>query len=178
VPLTFSGSARVTVPVGQEVWSDFVTFSTSNEETLAVTLYSAGPSAMGTHTAWAGRRRTSPAETPWTRPTLPSQQNPPTSYYWLNAIEVSGQRQRRVLVAFGDSITDGFNSTLDANHRYPNYLSTLLTSASAPEPFSVVNAGISGNRVLNDIVGPAACPASRTMRSSRWASRTWSFCWA
>jgi lysophospholipase L1-like esterase len=155
VPLTFSGSARVTVPVGQEVWSDFVTFSTSNEEALAVTLYSAGPSAMGTAHSLGRQTTYISGGDAMNEATLPSQQNPPTSYYWLNAIEVSGQRQRRVLVAFGDSITDGFNSTLDANHRYPNYLSTLLTSASAPEPFSVVNAGISGNRVLNDIVGPS-----------------------
>src|SRR5262245_59869274 len=85
--------------------------------------------------------------------TLPAPENPPISYYWLNAIDVTGERQRRVVAAFGDSITDGFNSTLDANHRYPNYLSRLLTSASAAEPFSVVNAGISGNRVLNEVVG-------------------------
>jgi len=31
----FSGSPRVSVPAGEEVWSDFVSFATSNEEDLA-----------------------------------------------------------------------------------------------------------------------------------------------
>jgi lysophospholipase L1-like esterase len=145
----------VTVPVGQEVWSDFVDFSTRDEQDLAITLYSAGPSAMGTAHSLGRQTTYIAAGDAVDAATLPAQANPPTSYYWLNAVEVSAERQRRVVVAFGDSITDGFNSTLDANHRYPNYLSALLTSASAPEPFSVVNAGISGNRVLNDIVGPS-----------------------
>ncbi|MEO8182485.1 MAG: SGNH/GDSL hydrolase family protein [Deltaproteobacteria bacterium] len=155
LPLTFAGSARVTVAVGQEVWSDFVDLSTRNEQDLAVTVYSAGPSAMGTSHSLGRQTTYITAGDAVDAATLPTPESPPTSYYWLNAIEVSGERQRRVVVAFGDSITDGFNSTLDANHRYPNYLSALLTGASAPEPFSVVNAGISGNRVLNDIVGPS-----------------------
>jgi len=151
----FSGSPRVSVPAGEEVWSDFVSFATSNEEDLAITLYSKGPSAMGTAHG-LGRQTTYLADGDLvSAETLPARDNPPTSYYWLNAIDVSSQTQRRVVVAFGDSITDGFNSTLDENHRYPNYLSQLLTRAAAPEPMSVVNAGISGNRVLNDVVGPS-----------------------
>jgi lysophospholipase L1-like esterase len=68
---------------------------------------------------------------------------------------MQGATERRVIVTFGDSITDGFNSTPNANTRYPNYLFERLTAASAPGSFSVVNAGISGNRVLNDVIGPS-----------------------
>jgi lysophospholipase L1-like esterase len=153
VPLTFAGSPSVTVAAGEEVWSDFIDFETDNEEDLAITLFSAGASPMGTaHTL--GRQTTYIADgDAVSAESLPTPEMPPTSYFWLNAIDVSGEPDPRVVVTFGDSITDGFNSTLDENRRYPNVLSRLL--ASAPEPYSVVNAGISGNRVLNDIIGPS-----------------------
>jgi lysophospholipase L1-like esterase len=51
-------------------------------------------------------------------------------------------------VAFGDSITDGFKSTVNANRRWPDYLSARLQAAG--EKIAVVNQGISGNRILHD----------------------------
>jgi lysophospholipase L1-like esterase len=48
-------------------------------------------------------------------------------------------------VAFGDSITDGAASSLDANNRYPDELAERLRGRHG-----VLNAGIGGNRVLND----------------------------
>jgi lysophospholipase L1-like esterase len=55
------------------------------------------------------------------------------------------------VVAFGDSITDGANSTMDANHRWPDILAGRLEAAGMK--IGVLNAGIGGNRVLHD---PAA----------------------
>jgi lysophospholipase L1-like esterase len=60
-----------------------------------------------------------------------------------------------VVVAFGDSITDGLGSTIDANRRYPNFLSRRLNATEGIGPYSTVNAGISGNRVLRDGRGPS-----------------------
>jgi lysophospholipase L1-like esterase len=77
------------------------------------------------------------------------------SYYWLSGIDAAGGGTHRVLVTFGDSITDGFNSTVDAARRYPDDLSRDLLANPGTSSYSVVNAGISGNRVLNDVVGPS-----------------------
>lgn len=63
---------------------------------------------------------------------------------------------RATIVAFGDSITDGFNSTLDGSKRYPNDLSSPVLSNAGSAGYSVVNAGISGNRILHDVFGPMA----------------------
>ncbi len=52
------------------------------------------------------------------------------------------------MVAFGDSITDGFGSTVDADKRYPDQLAERLSAAGRARP--VLNAAIGGNLLLND----------------------------
>jgi lysophospholipase L1-like esterase len=59
-----------------------------------------------------------------------------------------------VLVAFGDSITDGTQSGTDANRRWPNLLEARLAAAGIR--LSIVNGAIGGGRVLSDGVGPNA----------------------
>ena len=51
-------------------------------------------------------------------------------------------------MAFGDSITDGYRSGVDADQRYPDHLARYLAAEGRRRP--VVNAGISGNRLLTD----------------------------
>jgi lysophospholipase L1-like esterase len=57
------------------------------------------------------------------------------------------------LVAFGDSITDGARSTMDANHRWPDVLASRLLARRGGRPIGVVDAGIGGNRILHDASG-------------------------
>lgn len=59
------------------------------------------------------------------------------------------QPAETVVVAMGDSITDGNGAPMDKQARWPDYLSRRL----APEGVAVVNAGISGNRLLTDGMG-------------------------
>jgi len=78
-----------------------------------------------------------------------------TSWFWLTGIEVKAHRNTEAVVTAGDSITEGFNSTPDANARYPDELARLLLARNPGNPkMAVLNAGISGNRLLSDIFGP------------------------
>jgi lysophospholipase L1-like esterase len=54
------------------------------------------------------------------------------------------------IVAFGNSITDGARSTADADRDWPARLAARLAANEATRGVGVVNAGISGNRVLSD----------------------------
>jgi lysophospholipase L1-like esterase len=54
------------------------------------------------------------------------------------------------VVAFGDSITDGAQSQVGANDRWPNFLARRLDAQLGSKAPSVVDEGISGNRVLTD----------------------------
>ena len=74
---------------------------------------------------------------------------------FLAGIEVETKRATGVIVAFGNSITDGAGSPADSNGRWPDVLARRLFAGHEP-PKAVVNAGIGGNGVIRDITGPAA----------------------
>ncbi|WP_097190032.1 SGNH/GDSL hydrolase family protein [Caballeronia arationis] len=71
-----------------------------------------------------------------------------TQYAWLTNLAVDDSSAQSV-VAIGDSITDGMRSTLNANRRWPDALVRRLAEKGAPGT-AVVNAGISGNRLLSN----------------------------
>lgn len=73
-----------------------------------------------------------------------------TSWYFLDAVEMAAPANTRVVVAFGDSITDGTASTINGDDRWPDVLARRLR-AEYGQRWVVVNAGIGGNRVA----GPA-----------------------
>jgi lysophospholipase L1-like esterase len=54
------------------------------------------------------------------------------------------------VVAFGDSITDGARSTVDANRRWPNILANRLVAQKSGASIGVLDEGIGGNRLLHD----------------------------
>jgi GDSL-like lipase/acylhydrolase family protein len=84
-----------------------------------------------------------------------------TSWYYLTGVDVAGSEgnERGAVVAFGDSITDGAVSTVDANHRYPDVLAERLVGAG--HPMSVLNAGIATNQVLGTFPGGGASALDR-----------------
>jgi lysophospholipase L1-like esterase len=70
---------------------------------------------------------------------------------------VTASKKVRTVIAFGDSITDGFNSTPNGNNRWPNVLADrLVTNTKKHLHMAVLDAGISGNRILNECIGPSA----------------------
>lgn len=78
---------------------------------------------------------------------------------WVAAMHVplpASAATSRVVVAFGDSITEGAGAVKENGKPagYPERLAARLQSMPGGGPVSVVNAGISGNRLLADGVGP------------------------
>ena len=71
------------------------------------------------------------------------------SWYFLDEVEMTAPAATRVIVAFGDSITDGTASTLNGDDRWPDVFARRL-HAVAGNRFVVVNEGIGGN----EVVGP------------------------
>jgi len=75
------------------------------------------------------------------------------AWYFLDALDMRGERDAYAVVAFGDSITDGTASTINGDDRWPDVLHRRLRAAYGNR-IAVVNAGIGGNQV----VGPAVYP--------------------
>jgi lysophospholipase L1-like esterase len=78
------------------------------------------------------------------------------AYYWLEAVDVVAPARTSLIVAFGDSITEGARSTPDTNHTWPAELSARLAANRSTANVAVANMGIGGNRVLRDIAGASA----------------------
>jgi lysophospholipase L1-like esterase len=170
-PVTFSGRAQVTLPVGQEVWSDPVTlrFVKSPSDiavqgrNLAVSYSILGSSGPMTYHASAN-------QTSFITPTgsgdhtrdydVFAYEFTTTSWFFIDAVDVMAPAGTHVVCAFGDSITDGAHTTLNINDRWSNVLSRRLHDQYG-DKVSVVNEAISGNRVVNPVIpnsiaGPAA----------------------
>jgi lysophospholipase L1-like esterase len=149
-PLTFRHSFATTIPAGTEILSDPTVLRTAPLDRLAVTLYFAKPtgpatqhvSAFSTSYRAAGNHLFDPSGAAFTETS--------DSFYFLSRVDVSGvmPAKRDLVVAFGDSITDGSFSTTDAYNTYPDELAERLVAAR--KPLTVINAGIGGNRVLRD----------------------------
>jgi lysophospholipase L1-like esterase len=74
------------------------------------------------------------------------------SWYFLSSVDVVAPDNTGLIVAFGDSITDGATSTNNADASWPSGLAKRLAAAGAAS-LAVVNQGISGNRVLRENTG-------------------------
>lgn len=146
--LTFRNRGSIAVPAGQDAVSDATPLRTTALERLTVTLYFATPtgpatfheSAAATSYRASGDHRSDSGAGAFTEESHAS--------YFLTGVDVAGTSTRSAVVAFGDSITDGISSTPNADNRYPDQLAERL--AAGGRRLSVVNAGLSGNRLLED----------------------------
>ena len=147
--LTFGGEPSVTIPAGKDVYSDPVAFEVAAGEDLAVSLYVEGASGPTTwhqlaqQTSYVSNPGDHTADAAGT-----SFSNGLSHFFFLTAVDVSGSAAPGAVVALGDSITDGYGSAFGADGRYPDYLARRLRAM--PQAPAVLNAGISGNRILRD----------------------------
>ena len=78
------------------------------------------------------------------------------SWYYVTGVDVGTTHAAGSVVALGDSLTDGIGTTPDTDHRWPDLLAARLRDLPPYRRLGVLNAGISGNRLLRDGVGPSA----------------------
>lgn len=153
--ITFGGQPIVTIQPGAVAISDPVALDVAAFELLAVSIHLPGETAvntvhpLGLRTTYIARGdRTGDA-------TLPGAQTN-RSYFWLTGVEMLAPEAAGSIVTFGDSITDGYATTPDAARAWPDLLAERLQRDPRTKPLSVVNMGISGNRVRRDGAGLAA----------------------
>jgi lysophospholipase L1-like esterase len=161
LPVTFSGKKTITILPGQSAWSDPVNLTfvkkmgTANLEgrNLAVSFYI--PNTSGPMTWHAKALATSYV----TAPNAGSKTNEEVevafpfataSWFFLDAVDMSAPISTKVIMGFGDSITDGTASTMNGDDRWPDVLSRRLHK-SYGNKFVVLNAGIGGNQIAGPI---------------------------
>jgi lysophospholipase L1-like esterase len=168
--VTFAGARAVTLAPGASVVSDPVRFTVRPFRDLAVSLFVYGADARPTEhftarqTSYvtppgAGDHAANASGLAFTQRT--------TARYYVTGLDALSSAREGAVVAFGDSITDGYQappthvpevqSTLNTNRRYPDDLQRRLDDAGIR--LSVLNAGISGNRLLADGLIPPFGPS-------------------
>ncbi|MEW2446065.1 GDSL-type esterase/lipase family protein [Streptomyces parvulus] len=169
--LTFRGSPRVIIPAGGQVISDVARIAVPYGADVLVTTYSPVPSGPVTYHPQA-RQTSYLAAGDRTADVTAVAYTTQTPYWrYLTALDVLGHEANGTVVAMGDSITDGFGSEVNANHRWTDVLAERLHEAAgegrkAPR-YSVVNQGISGNRILTSREGRPADNPSGLSRFER-----------
>ena len=153
--LTFGGAQDVTVPAGAEFISDPVAFPVGALSDLAITLHV--DSAPASQTGHPGSRATSylahgDLVSPATLPDAKKVEH----WYQVSGVDVAEAVPGASVVTLGDSITDGHGATTNGNDRWPDVLARRLQSDKKTQTVGVLNAGIGGNRVLLDGLGPNA----------------------
>src|SRR6266446_7738151 len=153
-PLTFGGSKSVIIPPGAPAVSDPVEFNVAPLSDVAVSLYLPAATELGTvhatglQTAYVSTTGDFTASSEF--PVVDRFAN----RFFLTGVMVEPGSSTRAIVTFGDSITDGTASTVNANARWPDVLARRLKEAGVAA--AVLNQGIAGNRVLSDGAGVSA----------------------
>jgi lysophospholipase L1-like esterase len=153
--LTFSGKPTITIPANAVMYSDPVNMTVPQMADLAIDLYLPGTTnASGTLTVHTGALQTSYiSETGnYVGKTTFPQVGTTRSWFLLSRVDVVAPESTGAVVTFGDSITDGAQSTPDTNNRWPDHLARRLQAQGIK--MGVLNAGIGGNRVLNEAAVP------------------------
>jgi len=150
-PLRFDGQPGVVIAPGQDRLSDPLPLPTADRQAVQVSVYLPDRTPLQTF-HWEGR------QTSWIAPGDQHQRpalhdaSSTTARLLLSAIDVEVPAIARSVVGIGDSITDGATASLDQDQRWTDHLAARL----APEGVAVVNAGISGGRLLRDGMGESA----------------------
>lgn len=153
--LKFNGSPTISIPAGALAVSDPVKLDIPAPADLAVSIYLPGNVVPATQHSLGTQTNHISVPGDFTGAgTLAASTT--QAYYFLSGVEVRASKKARAIVALGDSITDGFASSVDANRRWPNRLAERLQASHGKSRLAVLNAGISGNRVLHDFIGTNA----------------------
>jgi lysophospholipase L1-like esterase len=167
----FSGAASVTIPAGQQVFSDGFSFKLAPLSDVAITIHFASQS--GNVTGHPGSRTTSFIKA-GNVVSAASFASPATTEHWYYITNLNSfvNTPGGTLITFGDSITDGRGSTTNGNNRWPDDLARRLQANGATVNVGLGNEGIGGNAVVSGGLGPTG--ASRfahdvvQQRNPRW----------
>ena len=148
--VTFGGQRSTVVPAAAEVLSDPVNLLVPRDSDLLITTYTPTPSGPVTYHSLATQTSFFTRDGDFADQESGAAFTEQTGvWHYVSGVDVQSAAPGSVAI-LGDSITDGAGSTVNANNRWPDLLSDRLRGR-----LGVLNAGISGNRLLLDVPGSA-----------------------
>lgn len=154
-PLTFNGRASVIIRPGASMVSDGVALTIPQLADIAVSLFITDSVRASTRHAGAFQTNYLSGTGDFAGEATFSPDTTLRNWFFLAGVDVVNPRATGVIVAMGNSITDGTASSADSNSRWPDVLARRLLASKEP-PKAIVNVGIAGNRVVSPATGPSA----------------------
>jgi lysophospholipase L1-like esterase len=148
--VTFSHQTGSVIPAGAPLLSDAIDWRVPRLARLAVSIYLPDKTPAPAHRVF--EYVSAPGD--FTGSELMPGATLVRSGALIAEVDVVSASAKRVVVALGDSITEGFGSTVNEFRSWPDRLAERLAENRATRDWSVVNAGINSNRLLHD--GPGA----------------------
>ena len=142
--LTFSGAESVTIDAEDTVTSDPIEWALEPRADIAISIYfdEDVPEEITGHPGARTQCYIADGDAVEEKSFSGSQA---PRWYFLSSVDVMTDAESKGVVAFGDSITDGYASTTDGNNRWTDELSLRLLGNSGTENIAVLNHGIGGN---------------------------------
>ncbi|MEG0185620.1 MAG: GDSL-type esterase/lipase family protein [Stenotrophomonas sp.] len=141
LPVTVDGRTSIDVPVGAAVLSDVLPLQVAALQDISVTAYFPQPTRPAV-------RRTVVRVVDGKQPQVADSVRVGYQQNVFSAVLVQRADRPRVIVALGDSITEGATATRGSFNQWPERLGVRLQQA-CPDRFVVLNQGISGNKLLD-----------------------------
>ena len=147
--LKFNGKNSVIIPKGKEIYSDTIMYPLKPISDVAISIYfgSVPKNKLGHYSSRTfsyieeGNKITNRKF---------SEKNKKSSYFFIEALEVSSENPKKTVVFFGDSITDGQSRTHDTRNNYPDIFSAKLHKKKKTSEIAVINKGIDGDRLIDN----------------------------
>lgn len=139
--VTFGGVRSPTIPAGAPLVSDPVRLPLPAKADLVVSIYLPGPTPVTSLHNFAYQENVVAAGDVTDDAVVTGRTV--TAWYFLSGVSVR-TTARHAVVAFCDSITNGFETDVNANHRWPDLLANRLRDKG------ILNLGVAGNRLLHD----------------------------
>jgi lysophospholipase L1-like esterase len=151
--VTFDGQKSILIPAGAPALSDPVPYPVSPGSEISISVYF--PHAVSTPTIHALGLKRAVLSRPGDHTSAEKIDAAVrfNSSILVSAVLVPAKPSQHLIVTFGDSITDGDMSTVDADHNWPSDLIRRLRGTPKGSVTALVNEGIAGNRLLGDGFG-------------------------
>lgn len=153
--LKFDGKTEVTIEPGTAIVSDPFHYELKPRTNVAITIYfgSTSPDVTG----HPGSRTTSYL-LKGNQVSAVDFPDAVTTDHWyiINGIDVIAPDNASAIVVLGNSISDGRGSGTNKQNRWPDILAERLLKNPGTQQIAVLNAGIGGNCVLRQCLGPSA----------------------
>ncbi|MFT4254140.1 MAG: SGNH/GDSL hydrolase family protein [Caulobacter sp.] len=150
IPVTVGGRSEFTIAPGAPLLSDPIALPVKAMDRVSVAIFYVGTQAPAGHRV---RLFVAPPGNHVAKSQIPGEEALKGPGL-VSGVEVRGPGEAPVLVAIGDSITEGSGSTPNADKGYPEQLAARLSARG--QGWSVVNMGVGGGRLLREVSGPSA----------------------